>query len=107
MRNAPFLLVFGLTLLSVGIAHSVLITIAVFVMAYMYLLPSMMTFKADGPFKWLILALNLVLGWTVVVWVLCLMSCINSQPRIIVNTARNPEPECDRLRSAHFERPKP
>jgi hypothetical protein len=84
MSDAPFLLVFGFTLLSVGIFHSVLITIAAFVLGYLYLLPSIMTFKANGQFKWLILALNLVLGWTLVVWVICLISCINSQPRIIV-----------------------
>jgi len=51
----------------------------VLVGAVIYFLPSYLAFGAKKKDRWLILFLNLTVGWTVIGWVLCMVGVVISQ----------------------------
>lgn len=46
-----------------------------------YVLPAGIAFHRDHPQQWAILALNLLLGWTVIFWVASLVWALTAIPR--------------------------
>ena len=65
--------------------------IGLIVIAALFLIPTIVAFIRHQPNKWAILAMNILLGWTVVGWIVALIWSLTApkqntgQPTIIVN----------------------
>ena len=63
---------------------TIFVALVVFGASWAYMLPSILAFKYNADLRWLVFGMNLVLGWTVIVWIVCFFSLNQQQkPQII------------------------
>lgn len=53
--------------------NDIIIVILIILAVFLYFLPSYIGFKRNNPFKWIVFIVNLLFGWTFIVWVVLLI----------------------------------
>ena len=54
--------------------------IELILVAIIYMLPTLIAYARDIPARQLITVINIILGWTLIVWVICFIWALSAQP---------------------------